>query len=185
MIVCLGWGSLIWRPEDLPLVDNRPEAWRADGPELPVEFLRVSSNGCLTLVVDESSPDVPVLWNQLSVNTMPEAIEALRLREGDTRRSWIGSWPNDSIFEGGRNVERWARSRSFEGVVWTAIPAKFDSTDHRRPTQAEALNYLLGLSGNVRTRAEEYVRRAPCRSTHLIAAHLLSVLDGHQFDDSV
>jgi len=163
MIVCLGWGSLIWRPEELPLIDGRPEAWRDDGPELPIEFLRQSNNGCLTLVINRGSSRSRVLWNALTVTTLPDAIEALRHREGDTKSSWIGRWPNGDHFECAEVVEQWAQSRDLEGVVWTAIPAKLHGENYRRPTQSEALDYLEGLEGDSRRLAEEYVRKAPAQ----------------------
>lgn len=161
MIVCLGWGSLIWRPEDLPLVDKKPGAWRTDGPLLPVEFLRQSSDGCLTLVVNRDAPTSQVLWNELDVASLTEAIEALRQREGNARRSWIGRWPAEERFECASVVDNWARSNGFEGVVWTAIPPKFGGEDYRVPSQDEALQYLTGLRGDQRDLAERYVRMAP------------------------
>ena len=59
MIVCLGWGFLIWRPGDLPVGD-----WRDDGPELKVEFVRESTDHRLTLVLDPDADDpvVSVNW---------------------------------------------------------------------------------------------------------------------------
>jgi hypothetical protein len=60
MIVCLGWGSLIWNPKDLPVED-----WHGDGPALPVEFARISRGGRLTLVVADSAAQLPVLWTRL------------------------------------------------------------------------------------------------------------------------
>ena len=159
--ICLGWGSLIWRPEDLPLVNKRPDAWREDGPELPVEFLRQSNNGCLTLVIDRNSPQSRVLWNELSVDSLSAAIEALRQREGNTRSSWIGRWPQGDEFECADIVDRWARPRGFSGVVWAAMPAKHDEKDGLRPTQNEAIAYLKALEGDQFDLAEEYVRRAP------------------------
>ena len=52
MIVCLGWGSLIWRPGDLPVGD-----WRDDGQEIKVEFVRESTDHRLTLVLDPDADD--------------------------------------------------------------------------------------------------------------------------------
>ena len=65
MIVCLGWGSLIWRPVDLPVGD-----WRDDGPEIKVEFVRESTDHRLTLMLDPDADD-PV--------TSPWGIVKLRL----------------------------------------------------------------------------------------------------------
>jgi hypothetical protein len=48
-IAILGWGSLIWKPNGLPMSGD----WKRGGPVLPIEFSRVSSDGRLTLVIDE------------------------------------------------------------------------------------------------------------------------------------
>src|SRR5690348_6923778 len=119
MIVCLGWGSLIWDPRDLPLVDPRPELWQADGPELPIEFARVSGGGRLTLVIDEHAPAIRVLWSEMSVTSLEGAVAALRKREG-TKTSWIGRWSNGVGIDCIDAIDEWARSRKFEGVVWSA-----------------------------------------------------------------
>ena len=76
MIACLGWGSLIWDPKGLP-VDG---GWYTDGPQLPVEFTRVSRDGRLTLVITEGAPPVAVLWSCLSVSSLDDAIQALAER---------------------------------------------------------------------------------------------------------
>ena len=54
-IAILAWGSLIWNPGSLHIVDG----WRPGGPTLPIEFSRISDNGRLTLVIDEAC-GVPV-----------------------------------------------------------------------------------------------------------------------------
>jgi hypothetical protein len=52
----LGWGSLVWDPGDLRIVDGQ---WHLGGPELPIELSRRSDNrGYLTYVVDEP-PQAP------------------------------------------------------------------------------------------------------------------------------
>lgn len=53
-IVIPGWGSLIWNPGNLAMTGE----WQPDGPMLPVEFARVSTDGRLTLVI---APDVPAV----------------------------------------------------------------------------------------------------------------------------
>lgn len=162
MIVCLGWGSLIWDPKLLPLADPRPEAWRDDGPELPIEFTRVSGGARLTLVVDAEAAPIQVLWNELAVPDLSAAIEALRSRER-TKRSWIGRWSNGNGIDCFDAVAEWARSRDLAGVVWSAMPSKFNGQDYVRPSQTEALDYLARLEGEMRRDAEEYIRRAPTK----------------------
>jgi len=160
MIVCLGWGSLIWDPRELPLVDPRLESWRDDGPELPLEFARVSSGGRLTLVIDLEALPIKVLWNELSVANIPDAIKALRSREG-TKISWIGRWSSDGGINCIDAIDEWARKRKFKGVVWSAMPTKFNGQDNLRPSQVDVVEYLSRLEGNSRQDAEEYVRKAP------------------------
>lgn len=82
-IACLGWGSLVWSPDRLPV--ELP--WREDGPALPVEFTRRSNNGRLTLVLTEGVPRIPVLWVPIKAETVKEAREALRVREGVVTRN--------------------------------------------------------------------------------------------------
>lgn len=158
MIVCLGWGSLIWDPRCLPVSGK----WHIDGPKIPVEFARQSQNGRLTLVIDPESPPIQVLWAALAVADLSEAVEALSCREGTPTDRPIGRWPSDSPYECADIIERWARSKDLDGVVWTALGPKFGDQNGNRPSQAQAVDYLASLPGIHRRRcAEEYVRRAP------------------------
>ena len=49
-IAVLAWGSLVWDPQDLQVAGK----FAPNGPLLPIEFCRVSADGRLTLVVDET-----------------------------------------------------------------------------------------------------------------------------------
>lgn len=156
MIVCLGWGSLIWNPQELPVKGD----WQNDGPVLPVEFLRISRDGRLTLVIDPVSKPLTVLWTELDVSDLSDAIKQLKSREGTTSKQ-IGRWPCTEKFAYGAEIGRWAFEKKLEGVVWTALGPKFADEDGRRASRDEALQYLRSLSGEKRDRACEYVQRTP------------------------
>ena len=157
MIVCLGWGSLIWRPEGLPVGE-----WRADGPEVKVEFVRESTAHHLTLVLDQDA-DEPVtsLWAPMTVRDLDAAVTELTRRERTHPRK-IGRWST-----GQDDPQRlpglgeWTTGRDVDHVIWTALEPKFRNQEWVRPTEDQALSHLRNLTGSARTKAEEYVRRTP------------------------
>ncbi len=77
-IACLGWGSLIWDPRELPVL----RTWFEDGPLLPIEFARESDDGRITLVLAEDQPLVRSRWALMNVADRAAAREAVRRREG-------------------------------------------------------------------------------------------------------
>ena len=158
MTVCIGWGSLLWDPRELPLAGR----WRPDGPELPVEFARQAKDDRITLAIAEGCAPVRTYWAPLEVGSAAEARAALAAREGCPER-WIGVWPGD---EGDRaagyeTVAVWARRRPIDCAVWTGLPIGFRESRGDVPTADEIIGFLRRLSGEELRRAEEYVRRAP------------------------
>lgn len=161
LIACLGWGSLVWDPRELPVRGT----WFCDGPFLPIEFTRKSSDGRITLVlVPRTFTPVRSLWIPLSVTTIGEARDALGKREcsrKDKPRECVDCWPR-----GSRNrfvaqrIGRWARGLQIDAVVWTNLPPEFGGSK-RIPTVEEIVPYLASCQGEERERAEEYVRKAP------------------------
>jgi hypothetical protein len=156
VIACLGWGSLIWDPRELPIQRN----WFADGPFIHVEFARKSQDGRITLVLEPTATPVRSLWAVMDTTDIAITREALRKREGCNSND-IGSWTTgESLPELVLGLPDWAHARGIDGVVWTALPPKFGKRA-TTPTEDEVIHYLSRLTGTIRDTAERYVRYAP------------------------
>jgi len=159
IIACLGWGSLIWDPRELPI----QRCWFEDGPFVRVEFVRQSSDGRITLALERSALPVRSLWAVMDATNLKSAREALGLREGIPKddSKGIGDWsvgasPPELIF----GLPTWAEVRGIQHVVWTALPPKFDGK-WETPTGDQILRYLSTLVGTARDFAERYIRYTP------------------------
>lgn len=161
MTVCLGWGSLIWLPGSLPTLGD----WNTDGPELPVEFARQSRDGRITLVIEPKAERVPVLWTRLTVGSIDTARKALAEREevclAKHPRS-IGYWSLEKASQHRESVRivAWAKAKGVDAVVWTELKSRFNGT-LMTPTCEEVVEHLRSLKEPERTKAKEYVRKAP------------------------
>ena len=163
LIACLGWGSLVWDPRELPV---RRE-WFTDGPLLPIEFARKSRDDRVTLVLLDKAPVIRSLWALMSVRELQAAKEALADREGATGKDKtkdIGYWSRSGNCAGVgvEVIEGWARNVGIEAVIWTALPATFG--DEYRPDLADdVIDHLRSrsLSHERRQNAEWYIRRTP------------------------
>lgn len=165
-IVVLGWGSLIWDPRNLRIKGG----WFEDGPFLPVEFARISSDGRLTLVLFPGAENVRVLWSHMDTGDIEEAIENLRSREG-TLQECIGFVETTGqkkrrcnvIPAASSGIEEWARGKGFDAVVWTDLPANFEEQKRTPFNETNVIAYLKGLSADKKGKAQEYVERAPAQ----------------------
>lgn len=159
-IACLGWGSLIWDPRDLPIRGG----WSADGPLVEVDFVRQSMDGRITLVLHPTGAPIPCFWAPMREMSLDEAWDALRRRERipENDRTDIGLWSKGEEPPGlVHGLPAWAEARDFDSVIWTALPPRFDGRRGRVPATAEVIAYLSALEGADRERAETYIRRAP------------------------
>ncbi len=159
-IACLGWGSLVWNPGELP---HRSQ-WHPDGPQVRVEFVRQSGgeHGRITLVILSSAEQVASLWAEMNCADATAGKEALRIREGKPHRHHIGLWesgnPDPRSLPG---LTEWAAARDIDAVVWTDLPPKFQGEDGRVPTIEEVVAYLDALPDEAKAAAIEYIQRAP------------------------
>ena len=161
MVVCLGWGSLVWDPRELPLAS----VWRHDGPKLGVEFARQSQNGRITLVITPDAPGLQVFSAKLSVTTLEAARLALAKREGISEKNMpysIGAWTGDhqSDHPEAATIGQWAKEARCDAVVWTALKPRF-AGKHITPSAEQVVAYLSELSGARKEAAETYVRQTP------------------------
>jgi hypothetical protein len=164
-IALIGWGSLIWCPGCLRIKSR----WHSDGPRLPIEFARKSSDGRLTLVIHLDSPEQPTYWALSEFDTLECARKNLKEREGTSSKN-IHSLTADGQ-EGAvdprisANIREWLRSRrDVHAAIWTGLPSNWE----RQPFIPEdAVAYLQKLENErgqakaTYARAHEYVTNAP------------------------
>lgn len=166
-ITCLGWGSLIWDPRNLLIKGE----WLDDGPLLPVEFLRKSSNGRITLVLDASAKLVQSLWCMMDTEDLEVAKWSLGKRENeDATQSWIdrriGVWitGNDSpsLIP---TLAEWAKLKDIDAIIWTDLRCKhpLDENEKVPASVTEVVAYLKSLNEHAKNYedAKEYVLKAP------------------------
>jgi hypothetical protein len=159
IIACLGWGSLVWDPRGLPI----QRSWFEDGPFVRVDFARESSDGRITLVLENSAVPVRSLWAVTDTTNLDVAREALRAREGillKNKDAHVGAWSvgqpaPESIF----SLPEWANARCVNHVIWTALPAILPGK--KGSPESRVIRHLAKLTGQKRTDAEKYVRLAP------------------------
>ncbi|MBX3473565.1 MAG: hypothetical protein KF754_04215 [Planctomycetes bacterium] len=169
-IAVLGWGSISWCPKQLQFKheaesNNTYMGWRIDGPELPIEFARVSSDGRLTLVIQSGSQTVPVLWAESKCKSLEDARNNLAQREGmKAATPGIGVWPanNDRIFSVVETVKSWALDRKIDAVIWTALTPKPPKAGAAwSPTSQEVEEYIRGLDDEKLKVCTEYILNTP------------------------
>src|SRR5947209_7882636 len=118
-IACLGWGSLIWKPESLQIQNK----WFEDGPILPIEFTRQSNDGRITLIIDKIAPKVRVLWSIMTIYSLPLAIKSLKEREkiktDDLIHACIAT--KNEIDEIKSSILVWLRFKQLDAALWTGL----------------------------------------------------------------
>jgi len=156
-IACLGWGSLIWDPRDLPI----HRYWFDDGPLIRLEFARKSMDDRITLVISPEARPVRSLWTLMDSDSLEVAKERLRQRER-TKLKYIDKWsrgrPSPPTIP---MLSEWAHARNVDAAIWTTLPPGLKGEENEQPSVEDVLKHLRALSGTARDNAEQYIRRAP------------------------
>ncbi|MCY3821044.1 MAG: hypothetical protein OXH52_17090 [Gammaproteobacteria bacterium] len=172
-IAILGWGSLLWETDtDRGRAFNEHrKKWCDDGPHLNLEFSRISKSrrNALTLVLDyKNGVSCRVAYALSSRRYWEDAVCDLRCREGTTLRNiayhlpqtgkeeWVNAHPDAR-----NSVREWARSKSIDAVVWTALGSNFEKLKKEAFSVDAAKRHVQSLDAEGKARAAEYIWRAP------------------------
>jgi hypothetical protein len=166
-IAILGWGSLLWDVSGHSDFDDQLEDWNLDGPELPLEFSRISRTrlNALTLVIDAiNGTPCKVAYAMSKRNNPDDAICDLRSREGTILRR-IGYHFLDGTRDGEPDVPEsikvWCKEKGFDVVIWTGLSTNFPTEAAPAFSVDAALAHLRKLSPEGKAKAAEYIWRAP------------------------
>ena len=156
----------MWDQGDILLVTE----WQVGGPELPIEFSRVSESrdSALTLVIDpDNGTRLPTRFAVSERTELETTISDVRNREG-TSVDFIGyvnlidhSQRCGVYSEASQIIREWALSNEFDAVVWTDLPSNFHDQAGIKFTVEEAVRYLHNLPERGTARAREYIVNAP------------------------
>lgn len=157
-IACIGWGSLIWRPERLQIQNH----WFEDGPILPIEFTRISNDNRVTLIIDTKAKPIRTLWTFMTCNNIDEAKKSLIEREGVKKDSLIHcvNQDDETSDEIHTEIQNWLKKKSIDSAIWTGLSYS-RKTNKNRPSIERIISHLNEIEYNERQIAEEYIRKAP------------------------
>ena len=167
-IAVLAWGSLLWDQRDLKIAAK----FEPTGPRLPIEFCRISADGRLTLIIDETNGAECISYQARSSSDILEAAAAnLAEREGMPSTANVGFIDLVAGKMSALSVKRhpksvntiraWAMSNEYDAVIWTTLGIKFKDATGVLFSVVAALSYLETLDRVRFSRALEYIRRAP------------------------
>ena len=165
-IAIIGWGSLIWSTRTLRIRTR----WKLDGPTLPVEFARISTNGRLTLVLNPGSGLQRTYWAISEMENLEDARKNLRFRERCKIQSIHHFSREECDFVGEvhpeirERIKIWmAKKIGLEAVVWTGLESNWNEKRHREFSPHDAVGYVKEFREIARAfdLTREYIRNAP------------------------
>jgi len=186
-VVVLGWGSLIWDPRDLMI---EKKEWENDGPQLPIEFARISTDKRLTLVIYEPYFEhvhsiKPVLWNRLTTDDFDEAVNNLMMREKMSNKERIGfinlidNTSNSRSDRVSDIIRHWMEQKGIKVCLWTDLASNFFEKTKSEYSLENAKKYIksnLLYKADLTVKAINYIINTPKQIETINRQKLLSFI---------
>lgn len=167
-IAVIGWGSLLWDLDDLePHVEGE---WQvAEGPLLPLEFVRVSAKRKMALaVVIDYDHGVPCASSHIQsrrgdvMETVVDLARRERAPEDQIgyldRSSGAARSRHSSVHEG---MSDWLERSGYDAAVWTDLARNYEEMVGHDYSLHAAIDYLKGLPEASLIEAHRYIESAP------------------------
>ena len=143
--------------------------WQTSGPELPIEFSRISStrSRALTLVIDPiNGTNVRTMYAVSQRTEIDESICDLRGREGTTLKNIgfvnlrNGESRSNAFPEACQIIRDWTIAACFDATVWTDLKSNFEEKSNIGEFNIEnAVEHFKNLKGEGRKKAEVYFQK--------------------------
>lgn len=176
---------LVWDP-----VADDP-SWQPNGPLLPIEFAKITSQGGLIPVLcgEPWVINVPTLWAMSTFDELGQARHDLAVKEQCSSDEEIGysmdanganSAQLDSLPSGPLKDEildrlrRWRQNHDFGAVIWKDSCANIPQGQKLEDAKANAVDQLAKLPDNVKIAAETKVQQMPIQVWTIIRAHIMA-----------
>lgn len=161
-VIC--WGSVFWDKGSLKTLGT----WKNDGPELPLEFCRISSPGRskerVTLALNESSAMCVTYWDVIAASDLKTARNNLRDREGavtdDIETFMRGQNP---LSASAVQIDKWLVNHpEIEAVVWTGLASNWSKIRGVNFSTEDLVKYLDAKKGSM-AKTKESFDKAPAQ----------------------
>lgn len=161
-IAVIGWGSIIWDKGSLKTTGD----WRHDGPELPLEFCRISSPGKskerLTLVLSEIGTKCITYWDLMAATDLKTARNNLRDREGAvTDDIEIYLRDQNPLSRAAVHMESWLKGHpEVDAVIWTGVSSNWRLLRNKDFSKEDLIQYLDSKKSSI-ARIKENFDKTP------------------------
>jgi hypothetical protein len=164
-VIC--WGSLFWDKGSLKTLGE----WKNDGPELALEFCRISSFGKskerIIPVLNESSQKSTTYWDIMAATDLKTARNNLRDREGAvTDDIEVFTRNQNPLSSAAVQIDKWLKDHpEIDAVVWTGLQSNWSKYRHTKFTSEDLLVYLDSKKNSIAKIKESFDKAPPQIST--------------------